>query len=102
MPVAGGSQLELLDDLSAEHLEGTVEIADLDSQDEANQPVPRPGIEQAVARVGPLVAVANGDIASFQLGQEGGQIEETELSVGVGEHHQVATGCPQAGGHRGA
>ena len=86
----GRGQSQPIDDLAAKYLERAVQIANLHSQDEANESVSGPGVEQSVLGIGPFVAITDGQVAGFQPRQEIGQIEEAELSVGVRKHDQIA------------
>ena len=77
------TDLDALEDLAAEHLEGAVDIADANTEERPHQHVPSPGIDQPMDRVLALRPVTRDDVVVFGVLQKLRQFIEVKLTVGV-------------------
>lgn len=99
---ADGADLDMLKDRTAEKLEGAIDIPNGDAEGEPDEEVPSCGVERAVKRVAPALAVAGDYVVIRCKLEEAGDIGKIELAIGVGKENPFVARGHDATLERGA
>src|SRR5450755_1522217 len=76
-------QRMLVEELGAEEFKGTIHVSHMDTKHPTDEQMPTPRVEFAQPRVLTIDAIANDRIVAIDKEEEGAQVMDVELSIGI-------------------
>jgi len=99
---AGACQLDIIKDFGFVQLEGTIDVAEFEAEEQADELCPAEAVEPAKERVAAVEAIATDYVVFVHQGQERRHFCDVELAVSIGVKDEVFCGGVKARAQRGA